>query len=592
MNSKMFKSERAVSPVIGIIIILGLTILSISTILIYSVPTLDGLEDMAKAQKVEQAFTVFDSRVSKVALGESPVQTTYVSLMGGTINVNGDQDAYNDSQMVIFHIEADDDDHDDFMEYQNRYTWGSWEGFIDDYDNHSDGDDLLICSLGTIEYSLGDRIIAYEGGGVWSKYPTGSSIMISPPEFHYNGETLTLPIMKINGRSGVSGTGDVGVTISSDSLPDVLFPSDVGDDRENPLDPGKVMIFIKSDLLICSLGTIEYSLGDRIIAYEGGGVWSKYPTGSSIMISPPEFHYNGETLTLPIMKINGRSGVSGTGDVGVTISSDSLPDVLFPSDVGDDRENPLDPGKVMIFIKSDYYVAWAEYANSQTYTTAVIDAANKTAIVELEVAPPMGTFALDDEFDVGKLNQTSDVPMTNFSFDFVAKGAQGLNPSKYEISAESGTRTLTYTLQKTDGLSLDVEYRDTAVGSEYIEFWSHTGSINKSGNPETSTVDFLDDTYMMKYDPPKENKGGARPDFSWTEYIISLGNESFSLNDLTQHYMKLITENGAVEFDIDGGSQDPVDYDASSITLYYDGEAGAITYLHISQNELDAAVTT
>ena len=494
VNLKIFKSENAVSPVIGVIIILGLTIVSISTILIYSVPTLDGLEDMAKAQKVEQAFTVFDSRTSKVALGESPVQTTYVSLMGGTINVNGDPDAYNDSQMVIFHIDSDDDDHDDFMAYQNRYTWRSWEGFIDDDTNYSDGDDILICPL----------------------------------------------------------------------------------------------------------GTIEYRMDDRIIAYEGGGVWSKYPTGNSIMISPPEFHYNGETLTLPIMKINGRSGVSGTGDVGITISSDNLPNVLFPSDVGDDRENPLDPGKVMIYIKSDYYIAWADYANSQTYTTAVIDAANKTAIIELEVTPPMGTFTLDDEFDVGKLNQSSDVPMTNFSINFVAKGEQGLNPSKYEISAESGTRTLTYTLQKTDDLSLDVEYRDTAVGSEYIEFWLHTGSINKSGDPETSMVDLLDDTYIMEYDPPTENKGGARPDFSWgpVTSISTLPDVEININDLsslynlTQHYMRLITENGAVEFDIDGGSQDPVDYDASSITLYYDGEAGAITYLHISQNELDAVVTT
>ncbi|MBW6470287.1 MAG: type IV pilin N-terminal domain-containing protein, partial [Methanosarcinaceae archaeon] len=243
MNLKMFKSESAVSPVIGIILMLGLTILSISSMLIYSVPTLGGLEDMAKAQKVEQAFTVFDSRTSKVALGESPIQTTYVSLMGGTINVNGDQDAYNESKIVIVTVDISDPSNDNFMLGDNRYKWKSWEPYVG-----VSGFDEFNCSLGSIEYSLNDRIIAYEGGGVWSKYPTGSTIMISPPEFHYNGETLTLPLMKINGRSGVSGTGDVGVSISSNNMPLVLFPNTtMANNRINPLEADKVIIYIKSE---------------------------------------------------------------------------------------------------------------------------------------------------------------------------------------------------------------------------------------------------------------------------------------------------------------------------------------------------------
>ena len=107
---------------------LGLTILSISTLLIYSVPTIGELEDMAKAQKVEQAFTVFDSRTSKVALGESPIQTTYISLMGGAINVNGDQAAYNESKIVIVTVDISDPNYYDFM--QNRYRWGGWDDYI------------------------------------------------------------------------------------------------------------------------------------------------------------------------------------------------------------------------------------------------------------------------------------------------------------------------------------------------------------------------------------------------------------------------------------------------------------------------------
>lgn len=488
MNLKIFKSESAVSPVIGIIIILGLTILSISTLLIYSVPTLDGLEDMAKAQKVEQAFTVFDSRTSKVALGESPIQTTYVSLMGGTINVNGDQNAYNESKIVIVTIDISDTNYSAFM--NNRYRWRSWDHFVG-----GAGFDEFNCSLGSIEYSLDDRIIAYEGGGVWSKYPTGGTIMISPPEFHYNGETLTLPLMKINGRSGVSGTGDVGVAISSNNMPLVLFPN-------------------------------------------------------------------------------------------TTMSGN--------------RVNPLEADKVVIYIKSDFYDAWANYANAQAYTSATVDAANKTAIIELDVIPPMGESTLTDAFKIGTLNESTTAPIYNFSFNFVASGAQGLNPSNYQISASSGTKTLTYTLQKTAGLRLDVEYRDTAAGSEYIEAWENTAPIPLTGtDPDTSVVDFLDDTYIMEYDPPKASQGGSDPDFSWgNESSISLppdieidDGDTSSLYNLTQHYMKLITRDGSVIFSIDGGPQDPVNYEESTITLYYEGMPGAITYLHITKNELDAAVT-
>ena len=481
MNLKLFKSESAVSPVIGIVIILGLTIISISSMLVYSVPALYELEDMAKAQKVEQAFTVFDSRTSKVALGESPIQTTYVSLMGGTINVNGDDDAYNDSEIVIVTVNMSD------TNFENNHRWQNWA----DYEGES-GLNVFNCSLGSIEYNLDDRMIAYEGGGVWSKYPTGRTIMISPPEFHYNGETLTLPIMSIIGRSGVSGTADVGVSISSNSMPILLFPN--------------------------------------------------------------------STLS---------------------------------------RANPVMADKVLVYIKSEYYDAWADYANAQAYTHATVDAINKTAIIELEVIPPMGLSGLTDSFKVGVLN-SSGSPLQVFSFNFVASGAQGLNPSKYDISASSGTKTLTYTLQKTDGLSLDVEYKDTAAGSEYIEFWSHEDSISKNGTPETSIVDFLNDTYMMKYDPPKANQGGARPDFSWnvTSPISLPPNSTFNLNDitslnnLTQHYMKLMTRDGLVIFNIDGGPQDPVDYDESTLNLMYSGMPGAITYLHITKNELDATLNT
>jgi hypothetical protein len=103
---------------------------------------------------------------------------------------------------------------------------------------------------------------------------------------------------------------------------------------------------------------------------------------------------------------------------------------------------------------------------------------------------------------------------------------------------------------------------------------------------------------MMVYDPPIQN--GANPDFSWNssgpiselpDVEINSSNASFSMNDLTQHYLKLLTKDGTVTFNLDGGKQDPVDYEKSTITINYDEMPGGITYLHVTRNDLDVTIT-
>jgi hypothetical protein len=472
------RSDIAVSSVVGMIMILALTITSVSVIFLYGVPTIYEMEDMANAQKAEQAFTVLDSRTSKVALGESPSQTTSLSMMGGKLEVNGNNESYNESQIVVISVDIDAAWYNSFK--QNRYMWQGWKNYV-----ANPGMNEFNASMGNIVYRDNDRIIGYEGGGVWSMYPSGKSVMISPPEFHYNGETLTLPIMKVEGNELHTGNQDVDITVSSNNMPVVLYP-----------DPG----------------------------------------------------------------------------------SDSR------------RTNPLTSDKVIIYIKSDFYHAWAEYANTLAYATAETDEANKTAVIELEVIPAMGKDTLKTAFKVGSVNPYNPNPVYNFSFDLEARASQGLNPSNYQITATSGTKTLTYIVAKKGGanqLLVDVEYEDTAVGE--VETWENNGIFVVSGSNEeqSSTVDLLSKTYTLEYD---ENS-----DFSWdNDSTTSLGpNVDYSKGDimplynLTQHYMKLITMDGSVVFNLQQpGHSDPVDYDASTLTLYYDGMPGSITYLHVSRNDL------
>ncbi len=483
-KNRILECKNAESSVVGIVIILMLTTLSIGAILFYGIPTINDMQDMAKTQKAEQAFTVFDSRTSKVALGESPMQTTYLSLMGGTLEVKGDSTSHNNSEITIVLANIDAPWYDRFS--QQRHRWGAWEGF----------------------------------------------------ETQTNFTMFNAP-----------------------------------------------------------MGCIIYSKDNRIVGYEGGGVWSKYPAGKAVIISPPEFNYNGETLTLPIMCINGNTSITSDTDVGIAVSSNNIPTVLYPDPVTDDRLiNPVKSDKVLIYIKSDFYNAWADYANNLAYTSATVDEANSTAVVELEVMPPMGKSALTHNFKVGALNSSQSVPMYNFSFDLGARASQGLNPTNYQISATSGTKALIYSLAKKGGanqLQLTVAYQDTAAAS-YIEEWDGVNIFPVTGSKQDqqAIVDLLDKNFVMKYD--KAN------DFSWNDTsTISLPpNISFhsgdqtSLFNVTQHYMKLITMDGSVKFSLNSpGKSDPVDYDESSLTLCYEGMPGAITYLHVTRHDLSASLS-
>jgi hypothetical protein len=292
------------------------------------------------------------------------------------------------------------------------------------------------------------------------------------------------------------------------------------------------------------------------------------------------------------MCIIGNTSISGGTDVGITVSSTNIPTVLYPDPVKDKRMiNPLKSDKVLIYIKSNFYNAWCDYANTLAYTSATVDETNSTAVVELEVMPPMGKSVLTHNFKVGALNVSRAAPMHNFSFDFGARSSQGLNPTNYQISATSGTKTLIYSLAKKGGanqLQLTVTYQDTAAAS-YTEKWNGVNVFPVKGTKQDqqAIVDLLDKNFVMKYASDK--------DFSWNDTsAVSLppnvnfhnGDET-SLYNITQHYMRLITMDGSVKFSLNSpGKSDPVDYDKSSLTLYYDGMPGAITYLHVTRNDL------
>ncbi len=484
MKNDVLEDGIAVSSVIDVVILLTITLASIGIMLLYMTPAITDMQDMAKSQKVEQAFTVFDSRTSKTALGESPTQNTKFSIMGGNLKVLGDVGSYKESRIMIISLSENSSWHDSF--YQRRGVWNAWESY-----QHE-------------------------------------------PDF----------------------TG-----------------------------------------FMTPMGKVQYNSGDRSIAYEGGGVWSKYPGGGTTMVSPPEFHYNGETLNLPIMKINGNTTLSGKTDANINIRSSNIPAILYPNtSINSNFVNPLSCDKLIIYINSEFYEGWAEYAQTLTSTTVTLDHRNQTAVIELDTKPQMGTFPLvRSSFKVGKLNQSNPEPIYDLEFFLENTGndAADFNPAGMTFTATSGTKTFWYELKKKDKLFITVTYKDASVDKE--EIWTGIDEIrvNTSANNNkkaNTTVDLVSGAYRLKYDTKDT-------EFSWDEVssttmtpnlTISKG-EIQSLNDVTQHYMKLMAMNGPFVFYL-GGQYKHVDLGKSALTLNYDAGSGILTYLHITHNELNTTV--
>ncbi|CAG1006450.1 MAG: hypothetical protein OIN86_08645 [Candidatus Methanoperedens sp.] len=432
---KLITSEKAEAEVIGHIIILSITILGIGMITLFGVPAIYTLEDMANSKNVEQAFTVLDSRASRVTLGDSPLQITNIELGGGTLTV--EPNSSNNS------------------------------GYI--FVNSSDFNFTI--PMGRIKYTLGDRIVSYEGGGVWALYPGGGTVMLSPPEFHYNGWTLTLPVINVSGNASVGGKGTAVVSVKK-------------------------------------MATII-----------------QYPNAS----------------------IAGRTNpVNGSNN-----------------------------GIVNVNITSDYYKSWADYARTLSYTNVSVNDKNKTAIIVLEVISPMGTFvSIPSEITMRNINMSSSAPLTNLSFDLykdVKGGACGAR--NWYATATKGLAELKIGVEHEQGCNykMIIEYTsETSVEEE----WNSIGIV--STDPEK--VDFLNKSLNLTLDDS--------PCPTWSP-VICTSSTNYSSFDLIQHYILLIGPD--VIFQTDPGNR--VDSTKSSFTLYYDPGPGALTYLHVTENRADVGIS-
>ncbi|MBX0298253.1 DUF7289 family protein [Haloarcula nitratireducens] len=205
----LLRDSRGQSEVLGVVLILGLTIAGTAAAVAFGAPALSSIQQTTETSSAEHAMTQLDSKASLVGFDNAPSQQVDLGIRGtgGTTRVNASS-----GYITIT---------------KTNTTSGVTTTFLE-------------TDLGAVVYENGDTTIAYQGGGVWKRTGPGST-MVSSPEFHYRGTTLTLPLIIVSGTD----TLDNRVQIRHGTSQPV-FPVDGVASKTNPLAGDRVNVTITS----------------------------------------------------------------------------------------------------------------------------------------------------------------------------------------------------------------------------------------------------------------------------------------------------------------------------------------------------------
>lgn len=389
-----------------------------------------------------------------------------------------------------------------------------------------------------------------------------------------------------------------------------------------------------------SLGAVVYTNDNTEIAYQGGGVWRKGDAGDARMVSPPEFHYRGATLTLPIVRIGSDSRDSGGTTARITkteptrrvFPNETAPtggdEIGAPYDVTDTRyENPVSNGTVNVTVQSRYYQGWADYFRQRTEGDVTeFPAANRVRVVLRSLSGSVGEFempSVGNSIPVRGLG--SDHPLDTYELTLAADG--NFNNMHWSMYADNGNEQFEihfYSEGKCNGGSyqsnkdfdVSIYYYDSSGSETVHEEWQNTsvdildnddfdvdcsaGEINADlmGNTTMSMGDIslTGSDNKWEYGPEISSRSVGSETTSFTVHdngTIDMGNyssgESEELGFIVNHYFDLL----GPQFDLtvtDGpGGSSRVDEGASSGELDFDTADGTkyITFLHITENEVN-----
>lgn len=212
-NDSLLGETRSTSEVVGVALLVGIVIIGVLVILFAGLSQLGDSQDEIEISQAEQALTEFDGEAIRVATGSTSSQRISLGLQGnsGTLDVEPES-----GTITVEYFDA--------LTEKNRT-------------------EVLHTSIGTVVYENGQTTVGYQGGGVW-RSDGDSSVMVSPPEISFEGNTLTMPVIETH--RGGSVHSDVEITasgVSEQAFPDRKAE---GHNLTNRVNDGIIEITIQS----------------------------------------------------------------------------------------------------------------------------------------------------------------------------------------------------------------------------------------------------------------------------------------------------------------------------------------------------------
>ncbi|KAB7515850.1 hypothetical protein DM867_01525 [Halosegnis rubeus] len=127
------------------------------------------------------------------------------------------------------------------------------------------------------------------------------------------------------------------------------------------------------------LGAVEYATDGDTLAYQGGGVW-RQGDGYARMVSPPEFDFNDDTLTIPVVSVTAADLPARFSGDTVRLASGGS-ETTYPSP--ESGVNPVEDRELTVRVQSDYYRAWGRYFERWVGGDVTVDDSTETASVTL-----------------------------------------------------------------------------------------------------------------------------------------------------------------------------------------------------------------
>jgi len=178
--------EKAVSEVVGSLLMLIVITLTVSILIVYGMPVIESNQNYIRMRNVAAMMVLTSEAISKVSSDVMPVTTVRFALSGGSLSISSDNN---------------------ITVYVNNSTTNLY---------------TLTLIPGRLEYKYLNDKVCLENGGVWA-FSSGSSYLIFSPHLDVEGENVSIALYRIVGEGSVSGKGFAEIEIRYNSSETKIF---------------------------------------------------------------------------------------------------------------------------------------------------------------------------------------------------------------------------------------------------------------------------------------------------------------------------------------------------------------------------------